>query len=210
MSAANEKAKILVFDYKGKQIDTIEVSYNPDKYSVEKIANWSQKKKSKTPHFVGNEIKSFTVNLFFDTYEQGTNVRDKTGRIVKLMNPTIEHKKQKVPPICVFSWGKFNYRGVIEKVTQNFTLFLGTGIPVRALLNVTFKPPILPEERAKGDPPGDPTTTRVIREGETLNLISSEEYGDPSLWRIIADENKMTNPRDINAGTPIIIPALID
>lgn len=210
MGLKEEKAKIIVQDYNGKQLNEIVVHFNPEKYSVEKIANWSQKKKNKTPQFVGNEIKSFTVNLFFDTYEKGTDVRDHTKLLLELMNPTVEHKKQKVPPLCIFSWGKFNYRGVIEKVTQNFTLFLSTGIPVRAALTVTFKPPILPEERAKGNPPGDPTTTRIVKEGETLNFISSEEYGDPTLWRVIADENKISNPRFLEAGMALVIPALIE
>jgi nucleoid-associated protein YgaU len=110
----------------------------------------------------------------------------------------------------LFSWGGFNFRGIVEKVTQNFSLFLNSGIPVRAVLTVGFKQFNYPTEQARGNPPGDPTKIRIVKDGETLNAIAAREYGDPSLWRVIADANKdrIANPRVLPAGTSLIIPAL--
>ena len=165
-----EKAEIYVRDFNNKEINKIKVLFNPEKYSVEKAAKWISKgKRIKTPHYMGTELQSFSVDLFFDTYkkkfendEEEKDVRKYTDEIVSLMNPTVKYKGNKVPPICDFSWGKFVFRGVIEKVTQNFTLFLSTGIPVRAVLNVNFKPFIPLKEQAKGNPPGDPTKIRIV------------------------------------------------
>jgi len=207
-----EKAKILVQDYNGNKIKEkeVEVLFNPEKYSVSKTATWSYKGKTKTPHYSSTELGSLVVNLFFDTYEKNSDVRDYTNKIVSLMNPTVEYRGKKVPPICIFTWGKFNFRGVIASVTQNFTLFLSSGVPVRASLNVSFKPLVFPEERTRGNPPGDPTKTRIVKEGETLNFITFQEYGDPALWRIIAQENKIQNPRFLQAGMTLVIPALTE
>jgi nucleoid-associated protein YgaU len=210
---ALEKATISVRDpdpQKDTQIKQIKALFNPEKYSLEKSATWEEKGRQKTLEFVGISRKSFSIELFFDTYEQGTDVRTHTNEIVQLMDPTIDYKGKKVPPVCVFSWGGFNFRGIVEKVTQNFTLFFSDGKPARAVLTVGFKQFNYPSEQARGNPPGDPTKMRTAKEGETLNLIAAQEYGDPGLWRVIADANRdtMRNPRDLRAGTPIVIPAL--
>jgi nucleoid-associated protein YgaU len=210
---ALEKAVISVRDpdpQKDTEIKQIKVLFNPEKYSLEKSATWEEKGRQKTLEFVGISRKSFSIELFFDTYEQGADVRSHTNEIVQLMDPAIDYKGKKVPPVCVFSWGGFNFRGIVEKVTQNFTLFFNDGKPARAVLTVGFKQFNYPSEQARGNPPGDPTKVRIIKEGETLNLIAAREYGDPALWRLIADQNRETirNPRDLKAGTTIVIPAL--
>lgn len=210
---ALEKAIISVRDpdpQKDTEINQIEVLFNPEKYSLEKSATWEEKGRRKTLEFVGIGRKSFSIELFFDTYEAGGDVRDYTNEIVQLMDPTVEYKGKTVPPVCLFSWGGFNFRGIVEKVTQNFTLFLNSGIPVRAVLTVGFKQFSFPSEQARGNPPGDPTKTRIVKDGETLNAISAREYGDPSLWRVIADANRdqIANPRILRAGTVLVIPAL--
>ena len=155
-------------------------------------------------------LSMFTGDERQDTYEAGKDVRDYTGEIVELMDPSVEYKGKKVPPVCVFSWGGFNFRGIVEKVTQNFLLFLSSGIPVRAVLIVAFKQFNYPAEQARGSPPGDPTKIRIVTDGETLNAIAAREYGDPSLWRVIADANADTisNPRVLRTGSPLVIPAL--
>jgi nucleoid-associated protein YgaU len=210
---ALEKAIISVRDpdpQKDTEIKQVKVLFNPEKYSLEKSAAWEEKGKKKTLEFVGISRKSFSIELFYDTYEAGTDVRVYTNEIVQLMDPTVEYKGKKVPPVCLFSWGGFNFRGIVEKVTQNFSLFLNSGIPVRAVLTVGFKQFNYPTEQARGNPPGDPTKIRVVKDGETLNAIAAREYGDPSLWRVIADANKerIANPRVLSAGTSLIIPAL--
>lgn len=212
--AALEKAIISVRDpdpQKDTEIKQLKVLFNPERYSLEKNAAWEEKGKQKTLEFIGISRKSFSIELFYDTYELGTDVRTAyTNEIVALMDPTVEYKGKKVPPVCVFSWGKFNFRGIVEKVTQNFVLFLSSGVPVRAVLNVGFKQFNYPAEQARGNPPGDPTKVRVVKDGETLNAIAAREYGDPSLWRVIADANtdRVPNPRFLPTGTPLVIPAL--
>ena len=208
-----EKAIISVRDpdpQKDTEIKQIKVLFNPEKYSLEKSAAWEEKGSKKTLEFVGISRKSFAIELFYDTYEAGKDVRDYTNEIVQLMDPTVEYKGKKVPPVCVFSWGGFNFRGIVEKVTQNFSLFLNSGIPVRAVLTVGFKQFNYPAEQARGNPPGDPTKIRIVKDGETLNAIAAREYGDPGKWRVIADANKdlINNPRVLTAGTALVIPAL--
>jgi len=60
----------------------------------------------------------------------------------------------------------------------------------------------------RGNPPGDPTKSHRVKDGETLNLIAAKEYGDPSRWRVIADENRLVDPSRPVVGSLLVIPAL--
>ena len=210
---ALEKATISVRDpdpQKDSEIKQIKVLFNPEKYSLERNAVWEEKGRQKTLEFVGISRKSFSVELLFDTFEQASDVRTYTSEIVGLLDATVDYKGKKVPPVCLFSWGGFHFRGIVEKVTQNFTIFLSDGTPARAVLTVGFKQFDYPSEQARGSPPGDPTTVRTVKQGDSLSLIAAQEYGDPALWRIIADANPAlaSNPRTLTPGSPIVIPAL--
>ena len=47
---------------------------------------------------------------------------------------------------------------------------------------------------------------RVFTATDTLSGIAYEFYGDWRLWRIIAERNKIADPRQIAVGSPLIIP----
>jgi nucleoid-associated protein YgaU len=54
----------------------------------------------------------------------------------------------------------------------------------------------------------DRTRVRVVRERETLALIAAEAYGNPRLWRHIAEQNNIDRPRFVPPGFSLRIPAL--
>jgi nucleoid-associated protein YgaU len=126
------------------------------------------------------------------------------------MEPTVATSTgKKRPPVLLLTWGGFNFQGVLEKLSQNYTMFAPTGIPVRAIVNATFKQFSTAAEEARNNPPGDPTKTHRVKESETLNLISAQEYGDPALWRVVADHNRLEDPRRLPVGALLVIPALV-
>ena len=87
---------------------------------------------------------SLSVTLQFDTYEERTNVRDKwvrkiekltlmTGDLPKDGTKASKSDKQKFrPPTILFIWGRFSFKGVVESLSQKYTMFLSDGTPVRA------------------------------------------------------------------------------
>lgn len=170
--------------------------------------------------FGGGGSRILTLELFFDvtepvlengqpvTYE---DVRELTNKIVKLTR--IERKADpKQPPVCEISWGKapsgsdFPFKGVVTNLVQNFTLFRSDGKPVRARLTVTFTEWINSEDDQKETDPEQ--TTRVVKRGDTLSSIASEVYGNAKLWRLIAEANRLDDPRYLEIGKPLLIPKL--
>jgi nucleoid-associated protein YgaU len=155
-------------------------------------------------------VPEFTVPLFFDTYEKQTDVRVKTEQIGSLVMPIVKGKDTQRPPNCLFLWGDFSYRGIVSKVDQRFTMFLESGIPVRAELTVTFKKVETLEEEAKLKSRTESRKFWQVKSGERLDLIAHRALKDPAQWRKIAELNNITDPltfpMEDDIGRMLIIP----
>ena len=205
------KAEIFVVDGSDKG-QTIECMFRPKEYTVTKQNRWEPKedKGKNIPklEFRGGSASSLTMELFFDTYEKDQDVRKYTNKIWKLMAIDSQLKDRTTlkgrPPICQFQWGPVkSFKAVITNINQKFTMFKADGTPVRATMTVTFQ-----EVEATGKYPlQNPTTSsepgykaRVVKEGESIDWIAHEEYGDPTLWRVIAETNNLENPIKLTPG----------
>lgn len=90
------------------------------------------------------------MELFFDTYEQRTDVRELTGKIEKL---ALVHQELHRPPTVLVTWGTgLAFKCVLESFSLRFTLFLDDGTPVRAVMNAVFKEFSPAQEQLKGKP----------------------------------------------------------
>ncbi len=193
------------------------VLYNPNQYSFEKGNQYQSTAipglASPIAQFVSGNADTLTMELFFDTYtdRESEDVRNYTNNIAKLLDMD---SNLHAPPIVQFVWGEFvkhlPFIAIIEKLSQKFTMFLDDGTPVRATLNVTFKEYKTVEEQLQeiGRKSTDRTSLRIFKEGDSLWLFASREYGDATLWRQIADKNDIDNPRTIETGRELIIPPL--
>jgi nucleoid-associated protein YgaU len=189
----------------------IPVLFNPTQYTLDKGNQIAEigipGLGSPILQYVRGNSRTLTMELFFDTYEQQTDVREYTNKIYGLLG--IERERH-VPPICTFWWSDFNFRCILERVGGRFTLFLANGTPVRATLNVTFKEFIDVEMEVRRTPTesADYTKTRTVKRGDTLSSVAAIEYGDPGFWRHIADANRVDNPRLLEPGRVLVIPPL--
>lgn len=74
--------------------------------------------------------------LVFDTYEDGTNVMDK----IKPILASVDFSTIKRPPIYYFMWGEQNYIDcMVTALTYKLTMFLPSGRPVRAVVDITLQ-----------------------------------------------------------------------
>ncbi|WP_135550819.1 CIS tube protein [Paenibacillus cymbidii] len=206
---ALKKAMIIVD--KGNSTENIEVLFNPSEYTLDtsnKYA-WHTIPGLSMPigQFVSGETTQLTMDIFFDTFEKGTDVRAYTRKISGLLDV---EKDLHAPPICRFVWGSMDFKGVVEKVSQKFTMFLDSGIPVRATLKVTFRSWQTKKEQLQLIPrqSADRTKQKTVRQGDQLWMIAAEEYEDPGMWREIAKANGIDNPRLMQAGRKLTVPRL--
>lgn len=215
---SGELAKAVIYVADGSRIgQSVECMFRPKEYTITKRNNW-QKGEAKGKgvpklEFRGGGASSLTMELFFDTYEEGTDVRRHTNKIWELMaidSALADSTTSKGrPPLCQFQWGPvISFKAVITNISQKFTMFKSDGSPVRATLTVTFQE----AEEAGRYPFQNPTTAskpgyriRLVKAGESLDWIAHEEYGNAALWRFIADTNNLENPMELTPGQVLSI-----
>jgi nucleoid-associated protein YgaU len=95
-------------------------------------------------------------------------------------------------------------------VRQQFTLFTSAGMPVRARLSVSFTEFRLPVEEAERQPHRGsfPAQTHTVTAGETLSGIAAALWKDARQWRRMAIANNIDNPRLLQAGRVLVVPAV--
>lgn len=221
-------AKLTITPRRPSKLEPFEVLFNPTSYSISKAVTWSPQGSSSTDPkggtsrtkrelnaplltFGGGDSRRLTLRLFFDVTEGPVpDVRDLTNRFVELTR--IERLGKVLrPPVCELTWGAitppnsdFPFTGVVTSLDQDFVLFDGIGRPLRAFLTINFTEFLEPKkDQRKTDPE---FTTHVIKRGDSLAAIAAETYGDATLWRLIADVNRLDDPRSLEVGSVLHIP----
>ena len=113
--------------------------------------------------------------------------------------------KKAMPPLVVLHWGAITaFPAFVTQVSAKYTLFSPGGTPIRAVCTVAL-------EEMPADPPGqNPTSgSRDVRSvhtmvaGDSLASVAYAEYGDPTMWRAIAEYNGIDDPLRTGAGTAV-------
>ena len=191
--------------------DEIEVLFNPKEYVIEKKTPWAEQNvfgmDSPPVQFTIGERKRLSMELFFDTSEEKSDVRSYTGKMEELM---VVNAQEHRPPLLRFSWGTLSFDCVLEDMVQRYTLFANDGTPLRAIVKVVFKEYATAATQLSNTrrESADHTKRLVVREGETLASVSAREYNDPAKWRVIADANNIDDPENIASGTIVELPPL--
>ena len=178
--------------------------------------------------FVRGQAERLTLDLFFDTTEDGmaqgaTSVTTYTDKVYSLVK--IESQRH-APPVCAFMWNrKFpgselleasgnqrrtDFQCIVESVKSKFTLFSSEGIPLRATLSVTLREYKTLDEQLHqlNLTSPDRTHSHVIRRGETLSGIAGKLYLRPAEWRAIADKTLIEDPRRLTVGAFLQVPPI--
>jgi nucleoid-associated protein YgaU len=198
------------------------VMFNPEEYTVNRDNNFAQTAvpglSAPLIQFVHGNMQTLEMELFVDSYEAhrdgsrvlnqaGDDVRILAAQVTDLMNidPTTH-----APPVLLFTWGTLSFTCVLARASQRFIMFLPTGIPVRARIQVTFnefRNVDLEAKEIKRET-ADFSKFYVVAQGETLSAIAARTYGNPALWRPIALRNQIDTPRALTIGTRLLIPQL--
>jgi nucleoid-associated protein YgaU len=190
---------------------SIPVMFNPPEYQLQKANQFADITipglGSSLLQFVTGNAQTLTMELFFDTTDTGLDVRVFTEPVIGL---TALNAKKHAPPGLLFVWGTLVFPCILQSVMQRFDYFNAAGMPLRARLSVTLKGHDLLEGLLASIPleSADRTKRRVVKGGDTLQGIATQEYDDPRQWRPIAEASNVDNPLTVQAGQGLIIPSL--
>jgi hypothetical protein len=204
------------------------VMYNPEELKLEQgnaFAEIGIPGLNVSPiQYVRGRPRILTMELFFDSYETGEDVRNYTAPIVALLD---KQPQTQAPPVLLFSLGRLQFRCVLVDAGQRYTMFLRDGTPVRSTMSVRLHEYVEVElEVRQGIFFGSPTVSAVANQvldttrsvlsgaatvhlvvaGDTLSGLAGTYLGDPGRWRVIADANAILDPLDLVPGTALVVP----
>jgi hypothetical protein len=222
----------LTAEYSSGLIEIFPVQYNPTEFSLDKGVQLAEINipglDSPLLQFVRGQNEKLSVDLFFDTSDSGTGVD--AVSVTTLTDPIYSFVKIEpdghAPPIVTFAWSpvfpglalpvpsgnqrRFAFRGVVESCRQKFTYFSSVGVPLRATLTLSLREyKTLDEQLAQlnlNSP--DRTHAHLTKEGDTLSRLAGAFYRQPGSWRPIAEKNAIDDPRRMEAGMLLTIPAI--
>jgi hypothetical protein len=185
----------------------IEVMYNPEELRLDQGNQFSEvgiPGLDVSPiQYIRGRARTLSMDLFFDTYETGDDVRGRSNAVVRLLD---KDQRTKAPPVLMFSMGQFQFQCVLVDANQRFTMFLRDGTPARAVLAVKFQEfARVAFEIRQGFFLGPPTLHHIA-DKQTLPALAANYLGDPARWREIARANRIADPFHIKPGTPLVIP----
>ena len=208
--------------------ETFPVMYNPEELHLEQGNTFAEVGvpglNAPPVQYVRGKARAVTMDLFFDTYEQGEDVRTRTAPIVGLL---AKSPLTQAPPVLLFSMGRFQFQCVLVDAGQRFTMFLPDGTPVRSTVSVRLQEFVrIDVQVERGIFVGSPTvsglvtaaagagagllsgtpTVHILLRGETLSGLAAAFLGDPGRWREIARANDVDDPLVLEPGTSLIIP----
>lgn len=208
-------AKLSITPLDGKKEgQPISALFNPKEYTISKSVPWNPQAASGLDapevQFTTGQGATLNLELFFDTYEDGSNVRQHTDKLhnLALIDETIHR-----PPRVLVSWNQLSFQGVIESINHRFTMFLEDGTPVRATCTLTLREAesaVEQRQEDRGNQSPDHAKIHAVRRGETLQSIAAEEYEDPAEWRRIADANGIDDPFKLDPGRRLLIPPILN
>ena len=123
----------------------------------------------------------------------------------------LERKNSGRPPTVTFQWGEMSRSRRCASLTQHLvSLFKPNGTPIRAQVKLALTQvaeavdqrgveAARSRTRRRGPRPG--SASHVVRDGDSLHRSPTGRYGDPTLWRLIAEANGIDDPLRLPRGS---------
>jgi len=193
--------------------------YNPTEYSISKSATWNRPstraaESSTPPEFTGSNPMTISMEIFLDCFEDP--IGDVSPDVMALMSwtkPTAMSLMRGLPqpPLLRFVWGANPvlqmFQGYLKSVQARYTMFRIDGTPLRATANISLEE-VTPELPGQNPSSGalEGRRAHVVREGESLQSIAYDEYGQASLWRGLAAFNDIDDPLRLAPCAELLLP----
>jgi len=196
-----------------------EVQFNPESLKVSFSNQISKpdgapaKKGKPPPQFVGQGTTKLSLQLWFDVtalippeQKEETDVRNLTKKVAYFITPKPGESAEKmIPPLVRFSWGSFQFDGIMESMEESLEFFSSDGRPLRASVTIGLTQQEITEVKFADipKPPGAPQLpTRPLTQapaGSSVQKIADSQ-GKGGNWQDIAAANNIENPRMLQPG----------
>ena len=207
----------------GKQM---ECAFNPESYTVSKTNVWTFKPTTgldlPKAEFGGGLPRRTRLSLLLDVSlaGDGASVKDQSNELLKMMETGGGGGGGggSVPSFITFRWGSVDLpKSVPVSIQIQYVLFHPNGEPIRALVDLELAQAdqASTASSSTANAPTNPHTEAIrgmrshtVGDGDSLHSIAYGAYGDPFLWRVVAEANGIDDPTRLRRGAQLTIPAL--
>lgn len=237
------KATLVVLDPTSKQPksgqeNTVEVHFNPQSLRMShhttgspgsNVSTQQSERQNGTAQQTGY-AGSLSMELLFDTSENGDDVRKITLKILAMLKSDSKGKNSAPPSQLVkFQWGAFGFTGYIQSMDETLDLFSDQGVPLRATVSLSMTEVSLDPASPGGAGQGlglsasvgfsagasagfsasaslnagiavGTTPLTLSQSGDTLQSLAGRA-GISGSWQAVATANNIDNPRLMQPGT---------
>ena len=218
-----KKLKIEAFDTIkfDNSIGEYTVLFNPTGYTQKYEITYEEKKginsTSESQKFGRIKPQVYQFDLIFD----GTGVSGGINSIAAKKKDFVAKEIKKFlkvsgklygdshrPPFLKIAWGNMILSCVLKSADISYSLFHSNGYPLRARIKATFAEAIDEELQNAKDRRNSPDLThmRLIKDKDTLPMLSYEIYGDTHYYLKIAKYNNLVNFRNLKTGVTLEFP----
>ena len=210
------KLKILGYETvsysEAKKSGEFTTQVNPATLKLGKTLNYSENGEA---HGIANlkKFKSQALDsLSFDVLMDDTGIiPSKTGKIKDRINQLEKsiyriNSESHEPSYTKVIWGTFIFRGRVESITYDYSLFSPEGAPLRVKVSFSFAGHFDKDTTQMNSP--DLSRVITFRAGDSIARYCDEIYGDASFCHEIAAYNNLSEFRKIEPGTKIQFPPL--
>ncbi|MEO0561768.1 MAG: hypothetical protein AAF125_06625 [Chloroflexota bacterium] len=194
--------------------DVVNFMFNPAEFTISKSVEWCDTEENGVDAaqaiFKRGGPRSIDLTLLFDTQDSGGDVTYYTVKLWKMT--TIESSTQNsttgkgTPPVVEFTWGNLYFKALVTSISETFTLFSDTGVPLRSSVTVNLREQVEPganDSLSTGSNTAPPSS--VITSGlDRLDNIAALAGIGAMFWRDVATANDVDNPLSIPTGTELV------
>jgi hypothetical protein len=193
--------------------EVVKFMFNPFEYTITKQNTWQEKpvigQNLPMVTFQQGGAETLNLTLHFDNQEAQGDVRVFTQPLWKMMMIDEQNKNARSgkgqPPPVMFEWGKLHFKAIITNMSQKFSLFSESGVPLRCTVEVSLRQYLDDADIAPQTPgqTGSSSTasSATVVQGERLDNIAASNGGGNH--RDIAEANNIDNPLNVPAGTQL-------
>ncbi len=160
--------------------------------------------------FLGVRPKELTVELLIDGTGASGVKKDVTAELISLRR-TVGYNGDLHKPNLLFTiYGLFIFKGIIETIDVQHTMFRPNGTSLRAKVKLTFKEheETITKILAANNKSADLTHHRLIKEGDRLDNLCNSIYDSPRFINEVAKANGLTTFRQLPAGKEFLFPPI--
>jgi len=189
---------------------------NPEKYSQSYKTEYKKEQASGNSSTAPKFTRSLPADLDLEFLFDRTGVLIHYGDDEQADSQDKVYKDQGngiIDDLANFKKAVFDYNGDQHKPNYliiSWGALKSDGTPLRAVAKVKFISHIEAEKRAAAENNKSPDLThvRMVKEGDTLPLMTHRIYGDSKYYLEVAKVNNLSNFRSLTPGTKLFFPPL--